>query len=540
MTTDDPVQRVSTLLADHGVHGRRLRIVVALLTSGWQSLAELVRQPAVPRRTVEELLAAMGPDIERDGDRHRIHPWRTTVYREHLELGTELGNALNHTDPLEAAAQAHEEMVTRIKQDIHAVPAPMPALDHVAATAQTMLRRAMWLDEQYTLSGARLLCLGDHDLTSLAVCAVRPDLEVLVVDLDERVLEFIDTRAAERGFNIRCVHADFRFGLPPAAQGWADLVFTDPPYTPEGIGLFVARAASCLRDVDRGRILLAYGFSERNPTLGLKVQQEIMQLGVLFEAILPRFNRYHGAQAVGSASELYVLRATSKTRKLIERPASTAIYTHGPQSVEAQDKTASANLESLRAKASADGKLKVDDVRGPAWDKPINAAEDTALAINATGDPGPWLLRVLLAASAPRVAVLVANNHLDLSNQVGQRALTAALRHKYRLRFLRSTPDDRSAVVVAEQIPASRLDAGERLARHILDRAHGKVGNLWREGLISTAKATGITLTRNAARDLVAEAAPNPTDLNLRLIDIPRHRIAPLLDAITASAADLS
>ncbi|MFB9904841.1 bis-aminopropyl spermidine synthase family protein [Allokutzneria oryzae] len=536
MTTDDPVQRVSDLLAAHGVHGRRLRTVVALLASGWQSLAELVRQPAVPRRTVEELLTAIEADVERDGDRYRIRPWRSTVYREHLELG----RSLTPADPLDIAAQAHEELVTGIKQDIHAVPGPMPALDHVAATARTMLRRAVWLDEQYTLSGARLLCLGDHDLTSLAACAVRPDLEVLVVDLDERVLEFIDSRAAERGLNIRCVHADFRFGLPPAAQGWADLVFTDPPYTPEGIGLFVARAAACLRDTDLGRILLAYGFSERNPTLGLKVQQEILQLGVLFEAILPRFNRYHGAQAVGSASELYVLRATSKTRKLLERPASTAIYTHGPQSVEAQGKTSPDSVEALRAIASADGRLQVGAVRGPAWDQPLNAAKDTALAVNATGDPGPWLLRVLLASSAQRVAVLVANNHLDLANQAGQRALTAALRQKYRLRLLRSTPDDRSAVVVAEQIPADRLDAGERLARHILDRAHGKIGNLWREGLITAAKAAGITLTRNAARDLITEAAPTPADLDLRLIDVPRHRIAPLLDAVTASAADLS
>ena len=60
-------------------------------------------------------------------------------------------------------------------------------------------------------------------------------------------------------------------------------------------------ATAVFRD---GRVLLAYGFSDRTPALGLKVQQELQRLGLVFEAILPAFHRFDGAQAIGSAADL--------------------------------------------------------------------------------------------------------------------------------------------------------------------------------------------------------------------------------------------
>lgn len=35
--------------------------------------------------------------------------------------------------------------------------------------------------------------------------------------------------------------------------------------------------------------------------------------------MLPEFNRYHGAQAVGSSSDLYVLRPTPRTWRMTEK-----------------------------------------------------------------------------------------------------------------------------------------------------------------------------------------------------------------------------
>ncbi|MCK2243941.1 MULTISPECIES: bis-aminopropyl spermidine synthase family protein [unclassified Crossiella] len=511
MTVDAPLDPLAAHLSAAGPAARRLRRVLALLAGDWHPLAELIRRPAAPRRSVEELLALLGPDLESQGDRHRIRPARAAAYRSAFELDEIPGPA----DPLADAVSQHTAALSTIRADIDANPPPLPALDHVPATPESVLRRALWLERTYDLSGAQVLCLGDHDLTSLALAAVRPDLQITVVDLDERLLAHIDATARARGHRIRCLHADLRFGFPPSATGWADLVFTDPPYTPEGIGLFATRAVESLRDPATGRIHLAYGFSERSPALGWKVQQELLKLGLVFEALLPDFDRYLGAQAVGSASSLYVCRPTAKAKKTV---ASTGIYTHGPQSIEAGTTD---RIGPLRELAAKDGLEVV--VRQPGWAAPVTARG--AVALDTTADPGPWALRHLLAISADRVLLLVDNNHPDITSERGQRGLADLVASKYKLRFLRSNPDPKSAVIVADRI--DETPESQQIQRALVDRAHGKPGNIWREALTRTG------LTKNEARARITELLPD-LDLSARLIDLPRHQLAELFTALGA------
>ncbi|MFD1148435.1 bis-aminopropyl spermidine synthase family protein [Saccharothrix hoggarensis] len=510
------------LLAERGTHARKLRRVLDLLAGDWHTLAELVRLPAVPRRTVQELLTAVGDDLETSGDRYRLAPAKAADYAA-FGAGDDL------VDPVDALVSRHTEHLRSILADIADVPPPLAALDHVQATAETALKRALWLNTTYDLAGRTLLCLGDHDLTSLAVCAVNPSVEVVVVDVDDRLLEFISTRAEERGWTVRTVHADFRFGLPPAVVESADLVFSDPPYTPEGMALFAGRAVECLSDVARGRVLLAYGFSDRTPALGLKVQQELQRLGLVFEAILPAFHRFDGAQAIGSAADLYVCRPTS--RRATSTPK-TSIYTHGPQSVEATGPSATA-LAALVDLAPRPESSPPPKPRAPGWADPIGKGA-ASLAVDLTGDPGPWLLRTLLACSPGRMAALVPNNHPDVASAAGQHGLKSLVDTRFALRFLRSTPDGKHCVVVADQVLAGTLDVGGLAVREVLMRAHGKLGNVWREALVT---ATHGAMTKREARERIGEHLdPEHTDLELRLIDLPRHRIAALLPLIRASA----
>ncbi len=74
--------------------------------------------------------------------------------------------------------------------------------DHVPATPETMARRAMYVANEYELGGSSVLCLGDHDLTSLAVGSVAPDAELTVVDIDERILDHVSGSASRLGFPL--------------------------------------------------------------------------------------------------------------------------------------------------------------------------------------------------------------------------------------------------------------------------------------------------------------------------------------------------
>ncbi|MFI5910725.1 bis-aminopropyl spermidine synthase family protein [Dactylosporangium sp. NPDC051541] len=473
------IDAVAAVVSASGIAGRRLREVIAALAAGPTTLDDLVRDHAVPRRTVEALLRAAGPDLRDERGRVFLDPMMSRGYRDRLALHT----------------LADEPEAGDLAALIAAAPAPDQALDHVAATAETAGRRARWLASTYDLAGARVVCVGDHDLTSLALRRACPDTEVTVVDVDERLLAYIDAQGA----GVACYHADLRFGLPPAVTGSADLIFTDPPYTPEGVQLFLGRGAQALRDRTNGRLVMAYGFSPLTPALGLKVQRAVLDLDLVIEAMLPAFNRYHGAQAVGSASDLYVCRPTPHTWQVLDRrlgklAGSANIYTHGERSLEG---------------AAAKGPARI------LGGGPLPADE---LTVDLSGDPGSWLARVLLAVNAPRVTLLVANNHPDLRDEAGQAALRDLVGAKWDLRLRRSTPGPKQATVEATLRPA------EGVAGWLLTHAHGRLGNVLREALVRTAG-----LGRAAAEARAAEIVGRPEYLDARLLDVPRHAIVPVL-----------
>jgi hypothetical protein len=531
--------KATEFVGTFGVRGRAVREAIALLTEGAPSLAQLVRATALPRRTVEELLDALAEDLASDGS---IRPDRVAAYREAFGYGQLRRTAL--PDPL--AARLSPELVGELERLVTGAPTGRQALDHVAATATTVARRALWLDSTFDLAGANVLCVGDHDLSSLALRLVNPDVAVTVVDVDERVLAHLD----EQGLGVRCLYSDLRLGLPAEASEWADLVVTDPPYTPDGVRLFLARGLQGLRDHDHGRLVLAYGFGDRQPALGLKVQQAIGQLQLAYEAILPGFNRYHGAQAVGSASDLYVCQPTARTWKALDpaiRESVANIYTHGAQSVEGTvDALESTVADAVLAAAAGEAGLPVPALIGDRWPRvpagsarlglaplvhnglPANLVrrEPFGVALDLGADPGPWLLRALLATNATRVAILVPNGHPDLADARAQRSLIDLVGSKYQLRFRRSFPDPRHAIVEASST------SPDSVARLVLERAYGKAANSWREGLI---RATGGTLTKNEARAAIAEASRRPDLLDSAPISLPRHQLTALLADIANS-----
>ncbi|MGV9778240.1 bis-aminopropyl spermidine synthase family protein [Streptosporangium sp. NPDC003464] len=505
------MEAIAALIAQAGVDGRRLRTVLTLLGDGrWWTLADLVRESATSRRTVEALLREV--ELERSGERFRL--------REPL-IGL-TGGGLAPADPVAHLLPGHAGLVARMEELIAKAPRGRQALDHVAATADTVVRRALLLDARFWLEGARLLCVGDHDLTSLATAMLHPGVEVTVVDIDERILAYISEQADRLGLAVRTRWADLRLGLPASAQSWADLAVTDPPYTPEGIGLFVSRAVEGLRDRERGRILLAYGASERTPALALKVQHALSQLNLVNEAIYPDFNRYFGAEAIGSAADLYILRPTTKTWPAVAARVDgfgAAIYTHGPQSIESAPAPAPAPAaagpapEVLVGEWPKDLLAKAPRARLATWLAKPYASDPARVAIAVPAGLEAALPRLLLATRAQHVQVTLAGPPKDLPTEL----LSAV----YGL-----TVEGRTVHAVRLPPPAT---AEGRILRRVLDNAHGKLANTWREALIKARDG----LTKKQARAIVGRLAPWADDVTV--LELPACRLQQLPAAVAAS-----
>jgi N4-bis(aminopropyl)spermidine synthase len=545
---------VLELVLRFGVRGRRVQELIAMLADGGRWTHEsAVAASGLSRRTVDDVLAALGSAVQRAGREFWIRDDRAVLYRREFRAEPGEPPATEPGEPITADDHPARAEITRL---IDGAPRPRDDLDHVAATPETLLRRARWLAGITPYTGLRLLCAGDHDLTSLAACLVCPRVQAVVADIDEDLLAYIGEQARRLELPVRTFYADLRFALPPDLHRWADVTFTDPPYTPEGVALFTERGLEGLANREFGAVAVAYGFGERVPALGLAVQQSLADLGLVFEAIYPDFSQYRGAQAIGGRSDLYVCRPTSQTWKRLSRGGPNpqlTIYSRGLRATEAHNEALDkATEKALTDSATRAGEIALTAVAGEGWHVtsetlkvqlttlmqrgvPAHKGGRDGVAVNLDADPGPWLLRALLAVNARQVAALVPNSHADLASQAGQQVLHRLLGAKYQLRFRRSFPAPKLAIAEAAAVDPSDLDQAAYLRRYLLDRATSKLHNAWRDGLIATAQRFGRTpLSKNEARAIVAEAAADITS-GVRLIDMPRADLARLLDDASAS-----
>lgn len=201
-------------------------------------------------------------------------------------------------------------------------PSPKRKFDQFGVTEETLAARANFLAERGFLTDAKILFLGDYDLTSLACLPLAKNTELWVLDVDPEVCDVV--KRESKGL-IFTVQHNLSAPLPRRILSSFDTVFTDPPYTPEGVSLFLSRAIEALAKGERGRILLSYG--SLDPVRALAVQEQILKQGVVFEEIRPRFNEYLAAKTIGGFSDLYLLCPTAKTRPLVRGEYSGKIYT---------------------------------------------------------------------------------------------------------------------------------------------------------------------------------------------------------------------
>jgi N4-bis(aminopropyl)spermidine synthase len=544
---------IRELRASFGIDARRIDSVGCLLTDGpFRSVDELVSLTGTSRRTVEAVLRAAEPQLESSDGRVRICARHARAFAEEFRCGQDPPVR----DPWDELAGRDPAALTEMAGLVERGPAARRDLDQIPATALTVLKRGHYLLRSFDLRGAHVLCTGDHDLTSLGLFLAggAAGLRVSVVDIDESLLEYIAAEAGRLGFGIRCYFADLRLGLPAALHDSSQLIFTDPPYTPEGVHLFVTRGLQALADQRNGRVAVAYGFGEQQPALGLAVQQALGPLHLTYEAVLPAFNRYAGAQAIGAAAALYLLRPTSRSGSAARASADRLrpeLYTRGAQSVESEARELGPEAAAaILALASPDespllvgggwparaGGTRLPLASFMAAPLPRGRQDQATVVINLYPGFGSLVLRALLAANARRVAVVCHNDVPELRDAAGQRALAQLIGPKYRItRLLRSTPGPDLAVILAEQAPAAGLTAAGQVAAFIYGRSHGKLGNAWREGLISLWKSSGQTLTKRDARRAIESAWPGADVFDHCLLDLPRHLFPALLEAIGRS-----
>lgn len=206
-----------------------------------------------------------------------------------------------------------------VKVPLFERPTALREFDQFTATIETTKKRTAILNFFCDIKGKKILFIGDDDLTSIFVASLRSATEIVVIDIDVRILDTIKKISKEMKLKIKTIQCDLREKLPQELFNSFDIIFTDPPYTTEGIKLFVSRAIQGLnKDNKAARIYFCYGNSDRAKERYLEIYKIIFETGLMIRWIFDRFNRYNGAESIGSASMLFICEVTPQTHSIIK------------------------------------------------------------------------------------------------------------------------------------------------------------------------------------------------------------------------------
>jgi predicted methyltransferase len=220
-------------------------------------------------------------------------------------------------------------------------PKPDRNLDQFYATEETVLKRAVLLGNLPDISHKKLLFLGDDDLTSVAFALLFKAEEIMVVDIDKRILGFINMISQKENLPIKTFEHDLGNPLPKYQFKRYDIAFFDPAYTPEAINTWLIRAIEATitagpdykkkkpEILSRKKYFMCYGYTDRETERGLKIQKIITLLGLIIQEKIRYFNHYYGAESIGSKSDLYVLQPTPKVNIRKIDIARSRFYTGG-------------------------------------------------------------------------------------------------------------------------------------------------------------------------------------------------------------------
>ncbi|MEM0214418.1 MAG: bis-aminopropyl spermidine synthase family protein [Archaeoglobaceae archaeon] len=169
-------------------------------------------------------------------------------------------------------------------------PPAVEKFDQGFISEEGVIRRIEFIHERGDIYGS-FFVVGDDDLFSLAIALTDLPKRVVVVDIDERLVNFINSVAKELGLKVEAHIYDVQKAFPDKFRKKFDVFVTDPVETIPGIKLFLSRGASTLKGAGSSAY---FGLTtlEASRKKWFEIEKMILEMGFVITDIKRRFNVY--------------------------------------------------------------------------------------------------------------------------------------------------------------------------------------------------------------------------------------------------------
>lgn len=203
-----------------------------------------------------------------------------------------------------------------IKEVLQSRPKPTFIFDQRPVNAETVVRRVAYMLWRGDLQNKRIVVIGDDDLISVALAQTRMAREIVVFDIDERIIRLIKKTAKSHHLNIKTIRHDiFLGGVPNRYMNYFDTFFTDPTPTLKPLTLFTGRGLQMLKK-ERGKV----GYISLYPShieSDIDFQKTLSRMDLLVTDLIPFFNQYEIIHHALLKTDVDLLRKYSTFQKTI-------------------------------------------------------------------------------------------------------------------------------------------------------------------------------------------------------------------------------
>jgi len=169
-------------------------------------------------------------------------------------------------------------------------PPAIPEFDQGFIKTEDIIKRVEFIYERGDLLNAKIIVLGDDDLISIALALTKLPKEIYVIEIDKRLIDFINGVALEYKLPIKTIEYDARNPVPDFLINKFDVFITDPVETLEGMKTFLLRCMLCLKNEGVG----CFGLTTLESSLKkwYKIEKFIINSGFVITDILRNFSVY--------------------------------------------------------------------------------------------------------------------------------------------------------------------------------------------------------------------------------------------------------
>jgi hypothetical protein len=184
-----------------------------------------------------------------------------------------------------------KEVLKEYKRIAENRPETVEKYDQGFISVDGVIRRVEFIYERGDLFDSRMFIVGDDDLLSIAAALTGLPKRIFVVEIDERLVSFIDKKADEYGLPIQTMVYDVQQSFPTKLRKKFHVFVTDPVETILGLKLFLSRCISSLK----GKGCAGYfGITtlEASSTKWYELEKMIHNMGFIITDLRRRFSIY--------------------------------------------------------------------------------------------------------------------------------------------------------------------------------------------------------------------------------------------------------